>query len=64
VHRASASVFLFCDIKISIGANGITYSYVFFVSTPETIRQDPPARIYISQDSPAKTTSTGTSTGY
>jgi len=44
VHRASASVFLFRDIKISFGAFASTDSYVDLFSTPENTRhKDAPA---------------------
>ena len=49
VHRASASVFLFRDIKISFGAFASTDSYVDLFSTPENTRhKDAPARFHLA----------------
>ena len=49
MHRASASVFLFHDIKISFGAFASTDSYVDLISTPENTRhKDAPARFHLA----------------
>ena len=49
MHRSSASVFLFCDIKISFGAFASTDSYVDLFSTPEKSRhKDAPARFHLA----------------
>ena len=49
VHRASASVFLFRDMKISFGAFASTDSYVDLFSMPEnTPHKDAPARFHLA----------------